>query len=121
MKFLKSTVRPAFDEVVEAFAKNGMDAVVKEDEAAGKVWIEVVHGEEADFFYSVHLKGHTLPSFTTADDTMGKDDTNKYYRAEVYLKEGGQDYGVMGWTKEQLINNVLDQYEKHMHFLHVIR
>lgn len=119
IKFMKGTVRPAFEEVAEVFKTNDMVAMVKDDET-GKVWIEVVHGEEADFFYSVYLKEHTLPSFTIADGT-GKGDTKKYYRAEVYLKEGGQDYDVMGWTKEQVINNVLDQYEKHMHFLHVIR
>jgi len=120
MSFMKETVRPAFDEMAEVFKKNDMNAVVKEDEA-GKIWIEVAHGEEIDFFYSVYLKEYTLPSFTTADNTKRKDDANKYYGAEVYLKEGGQDYDVMNWTKEQLINNVLDQYEKHMHFLHVIR
>lgn len=118
-KFMKNTVRPALDEVAEVFKKNNMDAVVKENDE-GRTWIEVLHGEEIDFFYSVHLRGHTLPSFTISDATK-ETETNKYYRAEVYLKEGGQNYDVMGWTKEQVINNVLDQYEKHMHFLHVIR
>ncbi|TDJ78928.1 glycine/betaine ABC transporter [Klebsiella pneumoniae] len=42
-------------------------------------------------------------------------------RAEVYLKEGGQNYDVMGWNQEQLINDILDQYEKHLHFLHLVR
>ncbi|MBO2007131.1 hypothetical protein J4732_16765, partial [Serratia marcescens] len=35
-----------------------------------------------------------------------------------HLKEGGQNYDVMGWNQEQLINDILDQYEKHLHFLH---
>ncbi|MCX0324801.1 hypothetical protein, partial [Klebsiella pneumoniae] len=46
---------------------------------------------------------------------------HRYYRAEVYLKEGGQNYDVMGWNQEQLINDILDQYEKHLHFLHLVR
>lgn len=45
----------------------------------------------------------------------------RYYRAEVYLKEGGQDYDVMGWTIDQLIADIIDQYEKHMHFLDAVR
>ncbi|MFN6882571.1 choline transporter, partial [Proteus mirabilis] len=49
-----------------------------------------------------------------------KDEEHKYYRAEIHLKEGGQDYDVMGWTKEQIIHDILDQYEKHIHFLHVL-
>jgi len=35
----------------------------------------------------------------------------------VFLKEGGKDYDVMGYNRDQLINDVLDQYEKHLHFL----
>jgi choline/glycine/proline betaine transport protein len=39
----------------------------------------------------------------------------------VFLSEGGQDYDLMGFTREQVISDVLDQYEKHMHFLHMLR
>ena len=45
----------------------------------------------------------------------------RHYRAEVYLREGGQDYDVMGWTKVQLIHDVLDQYERHRQFLDKVR
>ncbi|KAB7988583.1 hypothetical protein GCL01_26020 [Klebsiella pneumoniae] len=50
-----------------------------------------------------------------------KEDYDHCHRAEVYLKEGGQNYDVMGWNQEQLINDILDQYEKHLHFLHLVR
>ncbi|EAA4797978.1 glycine/betaine ABC transporter [Escherichia coli] len=43
------------------------------------------------------------------------------FQADPYLKEGGQNYDVMGWNQEQLINDILDQYEKHLHFLHLVR
>src|SRR5699024_11411282 len=42
-----------------------------------------------------------------------------YYRAEVYLNEGGQDYDVMGWTEDEVIGDILDQYERHRLFLHI--
>ncbi|MNV94388.1 High-affinity choline transport protein [compost metagenome] len=45
----------------------------------------------------------------------------RYYRAEVHLSEGSQDYDLMGYTKEQIINDILDQYERHMQFLHLVR
>ncbi|MFG8629291.1 hypothetical protein ACEPT0_30440, partial [Pseudomonas paraeruginosa] len=28
---------------------------------------------------------------------------------------------VMGWSREGVIGDILDQYEKHLHFLHVVR
>lgn len=45
------------------------------------------------------------------DNDEQQSEQHRYYRAEVYLKEGGQNYDVMGWNQEQLINDILDQYE----------
>ncbi len=39
-----------------------------------------------------------------------------YVRFEVRLSEGNQGYDVMGYTREQLIADVLDQYERHLQF-----
>ena len=51
---------------------------------------------------------------------MGSKELNnrRYYRAEVHLSEGSQNYDLVGYTKEQIINDILDQYERHMQFLH---
>ena len=48
-------------------------------------------------------------------------DALKYWRADVYLPEGGQDYDVMGWSKESVINDVLDHYHRHLNFLEAVR
>ena len=32
------------------------------------------------------------------------------------FKEGGQNYDVMEWTQEDLIQDIIDQYERHLHF-----
>ena len=45
----------------------------------------------------------------------------RYYRAEVHLSEGSQNYDLVGYSKEQIINDILDQYERHMQFLHLVR
>ncbi len=118
--YISDTVKPALEDVASVFRKNEIDAVVETGED-GRVWIEVNHEDEDNFFYSVRPRPHTPPAFALTEDAKEYQDTKKHYRAEVYLKEGGQNYDVMGWTKEQLINNVLDQYEKHMHFLHITR
>lgn len=46
---------------------------------------------------------------------------HEYYQAEVFLREGGQNYDVMEWTQEDLLQDILDQYERHLYFLNVIR
>jgi choline/glycine/proline betaine transport protein len=44
-----------------------------------------------------------------------------FYRAEVHLIEGGQDYDIMGWSQEQVVLDMLNQYETHLQFLHTVR
>lgn len=40
-----------------------------------------------------------------------------YARLEVHVAEGGKGYDVMGYSKGQLIHDVLDRYEDHLEFL----
>lgn len=42
-----------------------------------------------------------------------------YFRAEVFLRRGGQSYDVYGFDQQDMINDILDQLEKHLHFLHI--
>ena len=49
------------------------------------------------------------------------DPGERYHRAEVHLSEGGQDYDVMGWTRDQILADLVEQYEKHLRFLHLLR
>jgi choline/glycine/proline betaine transport protein len=46
--------------------------------------------------------------------------TSQYY-IEVYLQEGSQQYNICGYSKNQLIADIIDQYEKYLYFLHQVR
>jgi choline/glycine/proline betaine transport protein len=93
------------------------------DAVDDRIRLEVDLGNELNFIYEVRLRGYSSPTFALAamDNNEQQTEQHRYYRAEVYLKEGGQNYDVMGWNQEQLINDILDQYEKHLHFLHLVR
>jgi len=118
-EFMDTNVRPAMEQVAAEFSSKNIRAKVNHDQ--DQVWLEVLHGDEIDFFYSVHAKPYTPPSFVMRDTSSQRGSELRYYHAEVYLKEGGQDYSVMGWATEQLIADMIDQYEKHMHFLRALR
>jgi len=120
MNFLNTVVEEALKKVEAEFARRGLSATVASDDQ-NRVWIEVDHGDEQAFFYSVHARPYEPPSFIVRDTTRRRGEELRYFRAEVYLSEGGQDYDVMGWTEDQVIADVIDQYEKHMHFLHAAR
>ncbi|WDE05842.1 BCCT family transporter [Thalassomonas viridans] len=110
--FIKKTVNKAFEKLKEQFEANHIRAEISRTETG--LAFKVFHGDEHDFIYGVHKKKLTQPDFTL-------EDSDSYYRAEVHLLEGGQDYDIMGWSEVAVINDVIEQYQKHMHFLHLLR
>ena len=113
--FINSVVARSFSSVSKEFEKQGMNVKIKEKDDG--LLLLVHHGQEVDFLYRVAIREFEPPSFTLTQ----KQENKAYYRAEVFLKEGGQNYEVMGYTEEQIIADILDQYEKHLHFLSLIR
>jgi len=120
VRYIEEVVKPALSEVAEELRKQNLAAEVGEGED-DRVWVEVLHGDEIDFFYSVHPRAYEPPTFVMRDTRDQRLEKLKYYRAEVHLKEGGQDYDVMGWSRDDVIHDVLEQYERHMHFLTAVR
>ncbi|MDH4556456.1 BCCT family transporter [Pseudomonas sp. BN417] len=119
-RFIDEVVRPACQEVAEELRKQGCQVAVQNGED-GRCKLNVGHGDEVDFSYEVRPRSLLLPRFVARDNGEENGDARKYFRAEVHLREGGQDYDVMGWSREEVIGDLLDQYEKHLHFLHVVR
>ncbi|KMJ47091.1 choline BCCT transporter BetT [Xenorhabdus khoisanae] len=120
-RFMNEIIQKAMEMVAEELGKQNKIVVIN-DEMDDRIHFEVDFGENLNFVYEVRLRGYIQPAFALAgfeDDERSEE--QKYYRAEVYLKEGGQDYDLMGWTQEQIIHDILDQYEKHIHFLHLVR
>jgi choline/glycine/proline betaine transport protein len=113
-KFISQTIVPAFESVAEELQKNQISVVVSHEDGLS---LTVDHGEEQKFVYRVLARKHSQPDYVNEAD----EDEQSYYRAEVHLEEGGQDYDIMGWSKTAVINNVIDQYHKHLHFLHLLR
>ena len=115
--YMSSSVLPAMTAVCEELKEKGVEAEV-DVKPKGYPTLVVSHGDEQDFIYTVKPRAFMQPSFVVDDED---EDDIKYYRAEVFLREGGQDYDIMGWTRDQVISDIIDQYEKHMHFLHLVR
>ena len=120
-RFMTEVIYPAMEMVEQELAKQNTPSHTRADED-DRVRFEVDLGQELNFVYEVRARPYLQPAFALAGmSASDKAEEQKYYRAVVYLKEGGQDYDVMGWNQEQIINDILDQYEKHLHFLHIVR
>jgi choline/glycine/proline betaine transport protein len=113
-KFIDQTVAPAFDLVAKELEGKQINVDISSENGLSLI---VDHGEAQEFVYRVLAQKYSQPDFVNEEN---EDDQN-YYRAEVHLVEGGQDYDIMGWSKTAVINNIIDQYHKHLHFLHLLR
>lgn len=121
-RFMDEVIQPAMTLVRIELDKQGTLSHISHS-AEDRIRLEVDLGNELNYIYEVRLRGYNTPTFALAalGNNEQQAEQHKYYRAEVYLKEGGQNYDVMGWSQEQLIHDILDQYEKHLHFLHLVR
>lgn len=119
-RFLTEKVQPALKDVASELGKQGLETRI-DTGPDGRVWIEVFHGNEVDFFYEVRPRQYEPPAFVIEDTRKNRAEKLKYFRAEVHLKEGSQDYDIMGLSREEIIHDVIDQYERHLVFLDAIR
>tara|TARA_R110001592_G_scaffold49864_2_gene154871 strand:- start:134 stop:2089 length:1956 start_codon:yes stop_codon:yes gene_type:complete len=115
-KFVTQTVVPAFDSVAKELQANQINVEISHDDGLTLI---VDHGEAQEFVYRVLARKYSQPDYVI--EANEAEDEQSYYRAEVHLGEGGQDYDIMGWSKTAVINNIIDQYHKHLHFLHLLR
>ncbi|CAL9370532.1 High-affinity choline transport protein [Streptomyces sp. enrichment culture] len=116
-RFVDQVARPAFQEVAHELRQQGAEAEVVEgtveENGLTHVGLRVPVGDGEVFVYEVWPVERPTPAFATR--SVGEHDT--YVRFEVRLAEGNQDYDVMGYAKEQLIADSLDQYERYLEFL----
>ncbi|HAQ74335.1 MAG TPA: choline transporter, partial [Pseudomonas sp.] len=114
--FIATSVIKGMRRVQRALAEQDWPAEVHSDEHNARVYLEVIKDDQVDFVYEVRLVGYAMPSFVLTEDP----DTNEqYYRAEVFLRRGGQHYDVYGYDQQDIISDILDQFEKYLNFLHI--
>lgn len=117
--FIESTVASAMKEVSTELNARGIDNSIEHGDD-GRIWLEIRHGEQIDFYYSVRPIPYERPAFALDDTRSKRLEDLKYYRAEVHFKEGGQDYDIMNWSKQGIISDIIDQYERHLGFLNSV-
>ncbi|MEN5265043.1 choline BCCT transporter BetT [Stenotrophomonas sp. TWI587] len=113
-RFMDTDVKPAIEAVASQLLEQGLDVQTKFE--PGQMELTVDHGEQQVFTYQVIMRGYLTPSFAAQ-----RFRNQRYYRAEVHLYEGGQDYELFGYSRQQIINDIIDQYERHLQFLHLTR
>lgn len=118
LNYIKQVVMPSMKEVSEKFAETGWQPSVNYDELNNRAILELQRGEEVDFWYEVRLSERDVPDYYTESGASDLPQEH-HHRAEVYLRRGGQTYDLYGYHSEAIINDIIDQFEKYLHFLNV--
>lgn len=114
MRFLEQTVKPAMAEIEHELRARGLAAETTGwDDDPRHLELDVDLGDEGLFTYQVWPRPAAMPAFAIRPHA----EHNTYFQLEVHLVEGGQDYDLMDYTQAQIIEDILDQYERHMVFL----
>lgn len=118
--YLDRVARPALEQVTQELEKQGIDAVLVSSAVpalpVSQLDLTVSLGKEQDFRYQLYPVELPVPAFT-----RNTSDMDMYFRLEVFDRTGSLGYDIFGYTQDQLINNVLDLYERHLEFLHIQR
>ncbi|MDO4427480.1 MAG: choline BCCT transporter BetT [Moraxella sp.] len=112
---------PALQTVADELAKKGlsMDITKTPDEATPELYqirLEIAYEKELNFIYGIHPIAYPVPLRPIVPDAQ-----DEYYRLETLLFDGLQGNDLSGYSKEQVINDILDKYERHRAFLHINR
>lgn len=114
-QYIQNQVAQAFNSVQKEFKRRELEVTIRQIESG--LELRVDHHNEINFVYQVVARETVPPSFMAQDLS----EKQQYYQAEVFLREGGQNYDVMEWTSDDLLQDIIDQYERHLHFLSLVR
>ncbi|PNK61708.1 BCCT family transporter [Psychrobacter sp. FDAARGOS_221] len=117
LTYIKKVAQPAMEQIAGRLNEKGWEADVEYDEVNSRVYLDLKRGEEVDFLYEVRLAEHEIPAYYDNDAVTAAQ--SHHYRAEVFLRRGGQTYDLYGYKSDAVINDIIDQLEKYLHFLNV--
>ncbi|MEZ9822599.1 BCCT family transporter [Shewanella sp. 10N.286.45.A1] len=115
--FLEKVAKPALNKACEAFNSKGVSAELLNFE--NRIRFVIANEEHNDFVYGLRIRAFSITNPVESEVADVAEGGSEYYRVEVFLEHGGQHYDVMGFTQEQVLADVVTQYEKYLHYLHL--
>ena len=110
LRYEEETLRPALHTIVEEFAWHGINAEIQDSvDDEGQHIIELlVNDDDVPFRYRVHRRALPLPAFAGG----AVHGAEEYIRLEVRDPTDGRNYDITGYGHDELLDDVLGQYER---------
>ncbi|MTI18948.1 BCCT family transporter, partial [Rhodobacteraceae bacterium RKSG542] len=128
-EFMRNVAKPALERVRAEFEGQGFEVVLS---GVSHLRLEIKQNDRDSFVYALRKRYFTTsmamgPGGLVIDEETEEEENEKadqddgtyYFRVEVFLEQGGQEYDVMGYTEEQIIADVVTQYERYLQYLHL--
>ncbi len=117
-RYMDKQISPALEEAAVQLRQLGLTVQTQLGKSRSLIGLRVEMEEGNPFVYEVSLDGYLAAPSESAQVEGGESEVRaRYYRAEVYLHNGSQEYDLMGFTQEQITRDVLDQFESHRQLL----
>ena len=112
-EFIAATARPALEAFAEQMRESGFSPELDQDPDC--INLTVPHGERGSFRYTIRSRPFLLPSFVWAERRKAQDSERRHFRAMAHTSEGEAPHDVTGFSRDQLINDLLIRYARFRH------
>ena len=112
-EFIAATARPALEAFAEQMRESGFSPELDQDPDC--INLTVPHGERGSFRYTIRSRPFLLPSFVWGERRKAQDSERRHFRAMAHTSEGEAPHDVTGFSRDQLINDLLNRYARFRH------
>lgn len=114
-QFLQTTILPAMQEVSAELRQRGVTSAVNHnpdttDEVSLTIPVEALR----DFVYGVRLQSRLLPAFLLTQSASPDEPDARVYEPITFFEDGREGYDVQYLRSEELIADILRQYERYL-------
>ncbi|MDN5843659.1 MAG: BCCT family transporter [Alcaligenaceae bacterium] len=114
--FIATTVRKAMATVeTELEQPAHIEAGIDQNEEGLRLTIR--QGESPPFVYEVRPVSAPIPAFVLTGPSRDSAPRNRYFRAEIFLAQGGRRYDIYGYSTDQVIADIINHYDRHQYYL----
>lgn len=112
-RFFMEKVHPAFEELKEELAKNGIASEIRSGQK-GKlsVELEIPHDQIWNFRYGVAAEKKAISDYLIDEDNTPDIDNNTQYLPVTYYSDGRKGNDIQYLSKEEIIADVLREYDR---------
>lgn len=118
--FINNVATPAVEEVAEELTKLGADVSchrgIHPDYPIPFVDLVVYFPGQDEFKYQPYPVAYNVPNYATNLAAVEE----VFFKVEIFTLTGSHGQDIMGYTKDQVISDILDAYDAHMMYMSMI-